>query len=92
MQAASWGCFLSKNISAEDELHGGFKGSAIGLVEPAEGFAHEALIEGGEDRLDGGDLQELSRLPVCTMTSPKVAGERTWLVMAIKIRSGRSVW
>ena len=33
-------------------------------MESAKGFAHEALVEGGEDRLDGGELQELSRLPV----------------------------
>ena len=64
MQAASWGCFFSKKISAEGDLHGGVQCGAIGLVEAAEGFTHEALVEGGEDGLDGGDLQEFSCLPV----------------------------
>jgi len=45
-------------------LHGGLQCGAIGLVESAEGFTHEALVEGGEDGLDGGELQEFSRQPV----------------------------
>jgi hypothetical protein len=55
----------------EDDLHGGFQDSTIGLVESAEGFTHEALVEGGEDELDCRGLQEFSRLPVLA------AGERT---------------
>ena len=33
-------------------------------MEAAEGFTHEALIEGGEDGFDGRELQESSFLPV----------------------------
>lgn len=72
-QPLAAGYFLSRNSSAEDDLHGGFQGGAIGLVEPAEGF------------------RSLAACQCCTMTSPNAAGERTWLVIAIKIRSGRSV-
>ena len=43
--------------STEDDLYSGFQGGAIDLVESAEGFAHEAFGEGGEDPLDGGQLQ-----------------------------------
>jgi hypothetical protein len=67
------GYFLSKNSSAEDDLYGSFQGSAIGLVESAEGF------------------RSLAACRCCTMTSPNAVGERTWLVIAIKIRSGRSL-
>ena len=37
---------------------------AIALAEPAEGFADQALLEGGEDGLDDGGFEEARGLPV----------------------------
>jgi hypothetical protein len=76
--------------AAQQDPLGGFERCAIGLGEAAKGFAHQALLEGGEDGLDDGGLQKPGCLPEPQGTLPKAGVERPWLVLAMRIRSGRS--
>ena len=36
----------------------------LSALVPTEGITHQALVDGSDDRLDGGDLQEFSGLQV----------------------------
>ena len=60
---------------------------AVSLRELAECLDDEFLIEGGDDRLDGGRLEQSCGLPVLHDDSPKAPLPRNWLVTAIKITS-----
>ncbi len=50
--------------SADDLADGGPKGGLVFSVQGAELADDETLFEGGDDRLDGGGLEQSGALPV----------------------------
>ncbi|MGH8489976.1 MAG: hypothetical protein ACREXS_14190 [Gammaproteobacteria bacterium] len=47
------------------------------------------MLNGREDRLEDGRLDESGGLPSATSASPKPSGVRTWLVIVMMTRSRR---
>ena len=67
------------------------RGHVIG-VEAAELAQHQAGLDGGEEWLDDGGLEESRGLPVDDGDLTDGGCGTAWLVIAIKMRSGRSRW
>jgi hypothetical protein len=61
-------------------------------VEAPELAQREPCLDGGQERLDDGGLEEPGGLPVDDRTSPTVGAGRSWLVTAMRMRAGRSLW
>jgi hypothetical protein len=61
--------------SADDLAEGGPKGGLVFSVQVAELADDEALFEGGDDRLDGGGLEQSGALPVA---QPDLAEGGRW--------------